>query len=223
MADAQMELDHIFVWVSPDAPEARRLELLGLVPGGGRDHPGQGTSNRCFFFGNAYLELLFLNEQDKADSPAVKETRLHERAQWQSNRASPFGIAYRGGTPGEGLPVPCWGYEAPYGFTIPVADFSKDIRQPFLFRSPGNSRPDQWDRDVPLQKDNLTLREIFLELPDTAPADAGLIKLAEKGLLRLKEGTLAHRMIVGIGAEGSPTDRWLSLPDFAWVEKPGPA
>ncbi|RED50979.1 VOC family protein [Aestuariispira insulae] len=219
-----MELDHIFVWVSPGAPEVRYLEKLGLVSGGGRDHPGQGTSNKNFFFGNAYLELLFVNELDKITSPAVLETRLHERAQWQSNGASPFGIAYRGrgNALDKDLPVSCWGYEAPYGLTIPVAELSRDIQQPFLFRSPGTERPDQWDRDVPLQKNSLTLRDIVLELPDTMQAAADLRHLAEQGLLTLKEGAAAHRLIVGIGAEGCPTDRWLSLPDFTWVEEREP-
>lgn len=52
------ELDHLFIWTDIGAYEAERLVSFGLVEGTSNKHPGQGTTNRRFFFHNAMLELL---------------------------------------------------------------------------------------------------------------------------------------------------------------------
>lgn len=65
-----LELDHIFVCVKPNAPEAIALNNFGLHEGRRRTHQGQGTVNVCFFFQNAYLELLQI-EFDRGQSDRV--------------------------------------------------------------------------------------------------------------------------------------------------------
>ncbi len=55
------ELDHLFIMTDINAPVADRLISSGLTEGRSNIHPGQGTANRCFFFHNAMLELLWRN------------------------------------------------------------------------------------------------------------------------------------------------------------------
>lgn len=55
-----LELDHIFVFIRPDGPEAARLEAIGLVESYRRDHPGQGTSNVCYCFENALPDCALI-------------------------------------------------------------------------------------------------------------------------------------------------------------------
>ncbi len=60
------ELDHLFLWASPGGVEADRLVTFGLTEGEPNTHPGQGTACRRFFFRNAYLELLWVNDPIEA-------------------------------------------------------------------------------------------------------------------------------------------------------------
>jgi hypothetical protein len=57
------EFDHLFILTDIGAPAADssacakgdRLVTLGLIEGSSRNHPGQGTANRSFFFHNAIM------------------------------------------------------------------------------------------------------------------------------------------------------------------------
>jgi len=73
------ELDHVFICVSEGAPESDLLVEFGLSEGARNVHPGQGTSNRRFFFHNAMLELLWVANPDEARSGLTRPTRLWER------------------------------------------------------------------------------------------------------------------------------------------------
>jgi hypothetical protein len=79
------ELDHVFIFCSEGAPEADALAQRGVTEGSSNAHPGQGTANRRFFFGNAYLELLWVSDPVEARSEEVHRTRLWER--WSRRRA----------------------------------------------------------------------------------------------------------------------------------------
>jgi hypothetical protein len=58
------ELDHVVVFVSVDAPEAKALESLGLTGFGGTTRHGNlGTASTAFFFENVYLELLWVHDE----------------------------------------------------------------------------------------------------------------------------------------------------------------
>ena len=60
------ELDHLFILVAAGGPEAARLSELGLVEGAVNRHPGQGTACRRFFFHNAFLELVWVDDPAEA-------------------------------------------------------------------------------------------------------------------------------------------------------------
>src|SRR5262249_8572702 len=96
-----VEVDHVFVCTTVGAPEAQRLIDLGLIEGSANRHPGQGTANRRFFFANAMLELLWVEDEAKARSEVEPARRLHLWERWseRNGAACPFGVCLR---PSEG-------------------------------------------------------------------------------------------------------------------------
>jgi hypothetical protein len=131
------ELDHVIVFCDVGAPEADALLGRGLHEGPRNSHPGQGTANRRFFFRNAYLEFLWVEQAAEAQSDEVRPTRLWER--W-SRRAQdcPFGLVFRpGGRLATGT-IPAWTYAPAYfpkGFSIEVAS-GIPPGEPLLFYLP---------------------------------------------------------------------------------------
>ena len=71
-----LSIDHIFIWTSKGAPEAEHLKEFGLEEGSPNRHPGQGTACRRFFFHNAMLELLWIENETEVQSEAIRPTRL---------------------------------------------------------------------------------------------------------------------------------------------------
>jgi len=107
-----MEIDHFVIFTDPGAPAARRLADVGLREGSARRHPGQGTANRRFFFDNAMLELLWIDDETEARSPATAPLRLWERGPGAS--ACPLGVCFRPSTPGEAPPFRTTPYQPAY-------------------------------------------------------------------------------------------------------------
>lgn len=68
------QIDHVILFVPTKAPEAAALSTLGHIESFRRAHPGQGTSNACFCFDNAYLGLLWV-----ADRPLLRLPDIHLR------------------------------------------------------------------------------------------------------------------------------------------------
>ncbi len=216
-----MNLDHIFLFATPEEPEATALADLGLVESFRRDHPGQGTGNLCYCFDNAYLELLRLTDEAEARAPGVSRLHLAERARWRDSGACPFGIALRGAPslPFPALPFPSWDYRPAYlpeGKSIPIAVFSDDAAQPLVFLSPGDRRPDQWDDGrAGARQTAAGLGEIFeieLILPrGTAPAGE-LGALARENWFTVTQGGQSPQMILTLTrAKDAPLR--LLLPD----------
>lgn len=90
-----MEVDHIFICTQYGAPEAEILKTFGLTEGSSNRHSGQGTANRRFFFKNLFIELLWLENPEEAQSETTNPTMLYDRLISQSDRISPFGICFR--------------------------------------------------------------------------------------------------------------------------------
>ncbi len=110
-----MEVDHVFICTTPGAPEADELTRFGLTEGSRNQHPGQGTSNRRFFFHNAFIELLWLTNAIEAQSDLTGPTTLYERLTQSANDISPFGVCFRP-TDATQLdpPFPSWRYRPTY-------------------------------------------------------------------------------------------------------------
>ncbi|MEO1702291.1 MAG: VOC family protein [Pseudomonadota bacterium] len=139
-----IELDHLF-WMLPKDDVHRvlaSLSAVGLCESYRRQHPGQGTSNICYCFENAFLEILWLEDEAEARSPAIERTRLADRAM---GKANPFGIAWRGDAALE-----MWDFEPPYlpaGVSIPMAVASDDPDLPLLFSFPGSKPPKEMPQE----------------------------------------------------------------------------
>lgn len=224
MPATSLILDHVFVFVEPGAPEAATLDEAGLRESFRRDHPGQGTTNVCYCFDNAYLELLWETDRAEITSPAIAPTRLAERAQWRDNGACPFGIAVRTPSADAPLPFQTWTWDPPFlpdGMVLPVATLSEDANQPFVFRSPGHTRPDAWtDGRAGRRQTEAGLAEIVglhLDRPPRVPPNNDLRTLAALGLLTLGTHT-AWRMVLTLSRRDGGPPRRLCLPAFTWAD-----
>lgn len=142
-----VELDHLFVCSAVRAPEAELLIDAGLAEGTGNVHPGQGTANRRFFFANAMLELIWVDDPAETRSDAVARTGLWQRWSGRNQGACPFGVCFRPVQGSAGRPpFDTWQYRPPYlppQLAIDVATSSRVSNEPFLFHVAFGMRPDQ--------------------------------------------------------------------------------
>lgn len=133
-----LELDHVFVCTSDRKASSEALLAAGLSPGPRRVHYGQGTANDCFYFDNAYLELLWMNDEVEIRSAAVKPLCLWERIHWRETGACPFGIAFRATGGFDPAELATWPYSATYlpvGQSIPILSPRDAAAQPLVFLS----------------------------------------------------------------------------------------
>jgi Glyoxalase-like domain len=184
-----MELDHIFVFTAQPEIDVQKLKTLGISETYRRDHIGQGTRNACFAFENAFLELLWITDQEQAGSPLIARSGLLERSQWQTRRTCPFGIAWRGGA----LIQPVWAFTPPYlpsGLSVQVASDSDDTAQPMMFTFPSSSPPFQWDAVRHKNFQNAggftTIQSLALTLPVDVKASQALLQIAQSMSPELK-------------------------------------
>ncbi len=117
-------LDHIFICTAASAPAAEKLRRVGFTEGSPNRHPGQGTACRRFFFHNAMIELIWVENAAEAQSEQTRGTRLWERWLGAGRGASPFGIILRPDSLSQtGCPFPSWVYQPKTmsGFSIRIA------------------------------------------------------------------------------------------------------
>ncbi|HEX6064626.1 MAG TPA: VOC family protein [Longimicrobiales bacterium] len=107
----QLELDHVYIVVSPGGQaEIAALRAAGLtVSTRTQKHDGQGTASVAAFFGNAYLELLWVDSSVSVDEAHQSSYAWFRAAQdWRKSGTIPFGIGLRrmaGDTTPVGVPV----------------------------------------------------------------------------------------------------------------------
>ena len=88
-----LELDHVFILVKSEARVADLLIAQGFEEGTQNIHPGHGTSNRRFFFGNGMLEFIWIRDAKEAENGAGRDLLFPERD--TNPAASPFGVILR--------------------------------------------------------------------------------------------------------------------------------
>jgi len=203
-----VELDHLFIMTAAGAPEADALAAHGFAEGTPNRHPGQGTANRRFFFGNAFLEFLWVEDETEARSDVVARTRLFDRWQARGTGASPFGVCLRPGVPGEQPLFRVWNYRPPYlpeGSAIPVATNSERIDEPLLFVLPSGRRPES-----PGSMREIT--RVVIETPVAAPSGEA-IALAHSRIVEWRRAA-THGMLIEFdrGAGGGHADLRPALP-----------
>lgn len=128
------DLDHIFLFVSDEQCALQMMVDANLMVNYSRIHNGQGTQNICACLDDVFLELLWLD--GSAIVPECERITLAARGRGQG---SPIGVSWRGA-----CDLDCVEYAAPFlpaGVTIPVARASLDPNLPFVFRTPGGTKP----------------------------------------------------------------------------------
>lgn len=195
-----VELDHLFLCTLVGAPEAEQLNAFGLIEGTANTHPGQGTTNRRFFFANLMLELLWVHDPEEAQSESVRPTQLWQRWANRNHGACPFGFCLRPSLNSNGsnpqLPFSTWEYRPAYlpaNLSCRVATNVDLLHEPMLFYIPFGQRQDTYpaDRAQPLDH-AIGLREVTRVLFVTPHADSvspELRALVEANLLQVKLGT----------------------------------
>jgi hypothetical protein len=102
-----LELDHIGLLVSENAPERSALETLGLREAGHEVDQGSfGLRSRFYTFENMYLELLWPSDRGVATRVlALAGLDLGTRERWRESNAVPVGLVFRRREESQG-PVP---------------------------------------------------------------------------------------------------------------------
>jgi glyoxalase-like protein len=180
-----LTLDHVFVCPEDAAAAESALAGFGLQFARRGVHRGQGTANACVFFDNAYLELLWRDNDDELQSKTVRPVALWERVRWRESGASPFGIALRPGT--DPVPVETWAYEAPFlpaGSKIPIVTPPFMPQEPLVFLSmlPFEQRPPLEQRGA-----RRTLTGVTVCGPQLSRLSRGLRALCELDVFRTRQ------------------------------------
>jgi hypothetical protein len=182
-----LAIDHLFIMTSAGAPAAERLREFGLTEGSGNRHAGQGTACRRFFFQNAMLELLWVEDEAEVRSDAVRRTQLWEHWSGRERGASPFGVILRGG---EGAPFASWEYRNPGmpGFAIEVAEGTQ-LEEPLWFYFAANYPPSAQPREHACGVRELTGVRV---IGPTLPEDSLTRAMVRAGVIAAGPG--GHRM-----------------------------
>jgi hypothetical protein len=114
-------IDHIFIF--SDEPDEAADEFLahGFSEGPARKHPGQVTANRKFYFENFFFEILYVTAPSELQNEVVVAAGLADRANFQQNGKSPFGLCFLDSWKSDSLFRGCKAYQPyylPEGLTI---------------------------------------------------------------------------------------------------------
>jgi Glyoxalase-like domain len=217
-----LSLDHIFVCTAVGAPESQALLDAGFVEGTRNVHPGQGTSNRRFFFEHGFLELLWVHDAQEATSAVSEPTRLWQRWAHRTTEANPFGICFSSPkTVDHSLPFASWSYEPAYlpkGKRIHFAQGTA-LSEPELFalswpQPPVASAKQPRTHKLPLN----SMLAVSVGLTDTEGLSAPMLAARDSGLIRvhsaakpelviefsLPKAIDLHLPILGITLRGQP-------------------
>jgi len=196
-----MELDHIFIFTQKHDRLADSLKAFGLSEGTPNTHSGQGTACRRFFFHNAYLELVWIANEEEARNSAFAKAKLWERSQYHFTNYCPFGLCFRTksqpGKPFTLLFDDGWRYYSPFlpeGQFANIAPNESFATEPLLFEMPFfGIAPD----DYPLGKQQILehargfeeVTSVSLTLPITTNSlSTAMKKVLRKSIVSVSEG-----------------------------------
>jgi len=134
-----MNIDHIFIFTNDMGKIADSLVNFGLSEGSSRVHIGQGTTNRKFYFSNFFLEVLWVHDDSELISPVTKSTGLWQRAAFEDNGISPYGLCLVNNSDTDGLFEAAYKYQPNYfpeGMNIEILKNENQTHLPWTFRLP---------------------------------------------------------------------------------------
>jgi hypothetical protein len=191
--DMTWELDHVFLAVPDLGGSEQLLSEFGMTFTERRGHRGQGTTNACAMFENAFFELVGPYDVTELQSELVKPLGLKERIDWRETGACPFGLCFR---PGRGalevaaLPFHTWPYAPPYvppQGSIPIVTARGRWREPLVFLQ--GPRASFWPKDTQHRGAARVLTKVSVTLPLPAePISQGVRWFAERQSFELKSG-----------------------------------
>jgi hypothetical protein len=141
-AQPQIEFDHVWIMVSPNAPERAVLQRAGLqISPDINRHDGQGTASITVELQNAFLELMWPDSTVAVKSGLERAAeKFRQRMLWRSSGWCPIGIGFRRiTTSDDAFPFPTWSITAPWlpaGSAIEMLTPREDMASPSLFVSP---------------------------------------------------------------------------------------
>jgi hypothetical protein len=223
-----IELDHLFICTRVGAPEVDQLSALGLTEGQPNLHPDQGTACRRFFFRNAYLEFLWVEDEALAQSEPVRPLGLWQRWRYQQTRSSPFGLGLHPAPTANDaaeLPFKAWPYRPSWlapPLQIDVAENSVSTAEPLVFYSSCFARPDAYpsERRQPLEHSlgSKQVTGLRITLPYVSSLSETLLNVERAGIAEfvLSASHLAEVIFDG-GEKGRTQDFRPVLPlSFRW-------
>lgn len=220
-------IDHVFMLVEPKGErEMAALAKGGLTKSWSRPHVGMGTANIFVCFDNAFLELVWIeNEAEAMTSPVAR--RLVERFKLRDQGALPYGIAIRAPAPGYVMPFEGWQFKPPSASdmvnAVTIAQSSDDLSQPFLFRSQRSIPPAEWTDGLAGQRQVPggfgPIARWRLDMPRGIKPGHDLLKLQSLGLLTLGEaaGSTAQWTVEAARLDGGRSRRF-RLPDCTFED-----
>lgn len=153
-----MDVHHIFIFSNSKGEETDELVNSGLSEGSFRVHKGQGTQNRKFYFQNFYLEILWVIDNNEFRSPLTSSAKLCDRADYQKNGYSPFGLCLVNSSENDILFQNSFKYSPeflPEGVSFDVITNENTPYLPWTFRPPfmGRGAADEpFDHKIGIQK-----------------------------------------------------------------------
>lgn len=202
------ELDHLYIFVSEGAPEADHVAALGMTEGPPNQHPGQGTACRRFFFANAYLELLWVANEEEVKGEVASPLRFWERWSGRAGQTSPFGILLRSTESGNmEPPFPSWEFRPPYfpsGIYLHMGTNAESLTEPLLGYFHVARRDEFLQRrremnDIANRFQEVTALRIFG--PQSTPPSAALLAAMQTGAFTFHQAP-EHRAEFGFDGEG---------------------
>ena len=141
-----MEIDHIFIFTDDNGKVADELVEFGLTEGSGQSHPGQGTTNRKFYFENFFLEIVWVHNENEITSELVRPTGLWQRANYKTNNFSRFGLGIINTEETDKLFESALKYQPVYfteGLTFDILKNESRPDLPWMFRMPFKGRQER--------------------------------------------------------------------------------
>ena len=197
-AQSALGFDHVWIMVSPNAPERDALKRAGfqISPDVNR-HDGQGTASITVEFENAYLELMW-PDTTVSVAPGLERAaeKFRQRMLWRSSGWCPIGVGLRRATPSDDpLPLPTWSWTAewmPKGSKMEMLTPRDDTRSPALFIEPrAMADIDEQAARASRYRHPIGTRQITaiqLLSPKTYEPIAALTYLQTQGVLNTKQG-----------------------------------
>ncbi len=137
-----LRFDHVWIMVSPQAPERAALERAGFqIAGEINRHDGQGTASITVEFHSTFLELMW-RDPTVPVAPGLEQAaeKFRQRMLWRTSGWCPLGIGFRRTTEKPApLPFPTWSSSAPWmplGSAREMLTPRDDTRSPSLFIVP---------------------------------------------------------------------------------------